>query len=27
VLAPIDREEFLRQVNYYDDLNGEDEKE
>jgi hypothetical protein len=20
VLAPIDREEFLRQVNYYDDL-------
>ena len=25
VLAPIDREEFLRQVNYYDDLNGEEE--
>ena len=27
VLAPIDREEFLRQVNYYDDLNGEAEDE
>jgi hypothetical protein len=27
VLAPIDREEFLRQVNYYDDLNGEEEIE
>ena len=25
VLAPIDREEFLRQVNYYDDLNGGEE--
>ena len=22
VLAPIDREEFIRQVDYYDDLNG-----
>ena len=27
VLAPIDREEFLRQVNYFDDLNGEEESE
>ena len=27
VLAPIDREEFLRQVNYYDDLNGEEKSE
>ena len=26
VLAPIDREEFLRQVNYYDDLNGKEEE-
>ena len=25
VLAPIDREEFLRQVNYYGDLSGEKE--
>ncbi len=25
VLAPIDREEFVRQVNYYDDLYGEDD--
>ncbi len=25
VLAPIDREEFIRQVDYYDDLNGESE--
>ena len=24
VLAPIDREEFVRQVDYYDDLYGED---
>ena len=27
VLAPIDREEFLRQVDYYDDLYGESKKE
>ena len=27
VLAPIDREEFLRQVDYYDDLQGEEESE
>ena len=27
VLAPIDREEFLRQVDYYDDLYGEDQSE
>jgi len=26
VLAPIDREEFIRQVDYYDDLNGEAEE-
>ena len=26
VLAPIDREEFIRQVDYYDDLNGNDEE-
>ena len=26
VLAPIDREEFIRQVGYYDDLNGETEE-
>ena len=26
VLAPIDREEFIRQVDYYDDLYGEEEK-
>ena len=26
VLAPIDREEFIRQVDYYDDLNGESEE-
>ena len=26
VLAPIDREEFLRQVNYYGDLQGEEEE-
>jgi len=25
VLAPIDRSEFIRQVDYYDDLYGEDE--
>jgi hypothetical protein len=27
VLAPLDREEFIRQVNYYDDLNGVSEEE
>ena len=27
VLAPVDREEFLRQVDYYGDLYGEDEQE
>ncbi len=27
VLAPIDREEFLRQVDYYDELYAEDEQE
>ena len=27
VLAPIDREEFIRQVDYYGDLYGEDEDE
>ena len=27
VLAPVDREEFLRQVGYYDDLYGESEQE
>jgi hypothetical protein len=27
VLAPLDREEFVRQVNYYDDLNGVSEDE
>ncbi len=27
VLAPVDREEFLRQVGYYSDLNGESEQE
>ncbi len=27
VLAPLDREEFVRQVNYYDDLNGVSEEE
>ncbi len=27
VLAPIDREEFLRQVKYYDDLYGNDKQE
>jgi len=27
VLAPLDREEFVRQVNYYDDLNGVSETE
>jgi len=27
VLAPIDREEFIRQVDYYGDLYGEDEQE
>ncbi|MGB5332950.1 MAG: hypothetical protein WBM80_03580 [Woeseiaceae bacterium] len=27
VLAPIDREEFLRQVDYYGDLYGEDEQD
>jgi len=26
VLAPLDREEFLRQVDYYDDLYGEEEQ-
>ncbi len=26
VLAPIDREEFIRQVDYYDDLNGAGEE-
>ncbi len=25
VLAPLDREEFIRQVDYYDDLYGDDE--
>lgn len=27
VLAPLDREEFIRQVEYYGDLYGEDEQE
>jgi hypothetical protein len=27
VLAPIDREEFMRQVDYYEDLYGESEQE
>ena len=27
ILAPVDREEFLRQVDYYDDLYGESEQE
>ena len=27
VLAPVDREEFIRQIGYYDDLNGESEQE
>ena len=27
VLSPVDREEFLRQVGYYDDLYGETEEE
>jgi len=27
VLEPLDREEFLRQVDYYDDLNGKNEDE
>jgi len=27
VLAPIDREEFIRQVDYYDDLYGDNEQE
>ncbi len=26
VLAPLDREEFIRQVDYYDDLYGDDEQ-
>lgn len=26
VLAPIDREEFIRQVNYYEDLHGNEEE-
>ncbi len=26
VLAPVDREEFIRQVEYYNDLNGESEE-
>jgi len=26
VLAPIDREEFIRRVDYYDDLNGDTEE-
>jgi hypothetical protein len=26
VLAPVDREEFLRQIKYYGDLNGNDEE-
>jgi hypothetical protein len=26
VLAPVDREEFLRHVEFYGDLNGNDEK-
>jgi hypothetical protein len=26
VLAPLDREEFIRQVDYYDDLYGEEQK-
>jgi hypothetical protein len=27
VLAPIDREEFVRQVEFYNDLNSEKEQE
>ena len=27
VLAPVDRDEFLRQVRYYDDLHGDGEQE
>jgi hypothetical protein len=27
VLAPVDREEFVRQIGYYNDLNGESEQE
>ncbi len=27
VLAPVDREEFIRQVEYYDDLYGDNEQE
>ncbi len=27
ILAPVDREEFVRQVGYYDDLYGEGEQE
>jgi hypothetical protein len=27
VLAPLDRDEFIRQVDYYDDLYGEDKQE
>jgi hypothetical protein len=27
VLAPVDREEFIRRVEYYDDLYGSDDKE
>ena len=27
VLAPLDRDEFIRQVGYYDDLYGKDEQE
>ena len=27
VLAPVDREEFIRQVGYYNDLNGDSEQE
>jgi len=26
VLAPIDREEFIRQVKYYDDLYGDEQE-
>ena len=26
VLAPVDRDEFLRQVRYYDDLHGEQDE-
>ncbi len=26
VLAPLDRSEFIRQIDYYDDLHGTDEE-